>query len=779
MLQKVLKNGVSSMRLKERVSAAISFEGKKNELKFVLEMLFSVFGGVLFSQPYLSMSLSPFASSFAASLPPVLSLCASAGASLGFFMFHSGTSAFRYFSITLTSAVSLIICLKAFGMKREDIVRPLCPGLCSFAVNTVFLISQKFSADLLLSTLCETALCAVAVPVFREGLKPLSDKPYLPRKGDRKCIVCFFASLALTAGHMRAFGILGESACFFVFSAAILFSCVLYSFEGCAVCAACCSAVCAMNGEPDFMCAVLPVCGCVCPVFKNRFSKAGFVCAAMFFGAVFGEYTDILPVLPAAAAASVLFCLTSQKIPDFYEKKGSEKIKINKLLMPVRTAEMVQAVENISDCVNTVRKSLQPLIAPDLSAELNIAREKVCADCEIKDSCTNEIRSKNNPCYKKIADALENKEDFSSILPKNFCETCYCCNEMSAAFDRAYFAYCTKLGTMGKMNRIQSLAGNQFKNFGTIIGGMCDSLLDNSSNCSVQSGTAAACAEEFGIKIKDASVSKDSAGHETLSLSFEKPQENFNVSLLTKKLCSDTGYELSFPTLIQNDDIYTLIFKQKEKLGFKIAAAVKPAAGMNVCGDYYRCFKDKSGRQNVILSDGMGTGSRAAIDSAFTCETFCNLLKSGLDEKTAIAAVNCAMMMKSTDESLSTVDLLRIDPILCTAEIFKCGAAPSFILKNGKPQILEPESAPIGILDNVNMSSSALSVSPGDIILSVSDGVCADRCGWIASELKSFRTESASELSKHILQCALDRMIGKRADDMTVVAVMITDEKRE
>ena len=138
MLQKVLKNWVSSMRLKERVSAAISFEGKKGEFAFALKMLLSVFGGVLFSQPYLSMSLSPFAPSFAASLPPVLSLCASAGASLGFFMFHSGTSAFRYFSITLTSAASLIICLKAFGMKREDMVRPLCPGLCSFAVNTVF-----------------------------------------------------------------------------------------------------------------------------------------------------------------------------------------------------------------------------------------------------------------------------------------------------------------------------------------------------------------------------------------------------------------------------------------------------------------------------------------------------------------------------------------------------------------------------------------------------------------------------------------------------------------
>lgn len=765
------------MRLKERFSAAISFEGKREELKFVLKMLLSLFGGVLFSQPYLSLSLSSFAPSFAAALPPVFSLCASAGSAMGFFIFHSGTSAFRYFAITLTSAASLFICLKAFGIKREDLIRPLCPGLCSFTVNIAFLISQKFGADLLLSTLCETALCAVAVPMFREGLKPLADKPYIPRDGDRKCIVCYFASLALAAGHMRAFGAFGESACFFVFTAAILFSCTKYSFEGSSICAACCGAVCAMNGEPDFMCAVLPVCGCVCPAVKNRFARAGIVSATIFLGAVFGEYTDAFSVLPAAITASVLFCFVSQKIPELSKENHSEKIRTNNLLVPVRTAEMVHAVESISDCVNTVRKSLEPLIAPNLSEELNLAREKVCAECEIKESCTNAIRSKENPCYKRIAAALESKENISEFLPNNFCEACYCSDEILLSFNRAYFTYCTKLNAMGKMSRIQSLAGNQFKNFGTIIGGMCNGVLESASSTFSQNGAAAACAEEFGIKIKDASVSKDSAGHEALSISFEKPQDNFNVSLLTKRLCKDTGYELSFPTLIQNGNNYTLVFKQKEKLGFKIAAAVKPAAGMNVCGDYYRCFKDKNGRQNIILSDGMGTGSRAAIDSAFTCEIFSNLLKSGLDEKTAIAAVNCAMMIKSTDESLSTVDLLRIDPILCTAEIFKCGAAPSFILKNKKPQILEPESAPIGILDSVNMSSSSFNVSPGDIILCVSDGVCADRCAWIASELKSFVGGSASELSKHILQCALDRMIGKRADDMTVVAVMITDEK--
>lgn len=762
------------MRLKDRIKSSMSFDNKRSEFDYVLKILLSFLGGAVFSQPYLAASLSPFAPSFSSALPPVFSLTASIGSAIGFFIFHSGASSFRYFAITVTSAASLTICLKAFGMKREDIIRPLCPGLCSFAVNTVFLLSQKFSMDLLLSTLCESALCCVTVPVFCEGIKPFSDKPYLPRSGDRKGMICFFALSALAAGHMRMFGTLGEGVCFFIFTAAILFSCVLYSFEGSAVCAACCSVACAMNAEPDFMCAILPICGCIAPLFKSRFAKAGFTASAIFFGCVFGEYTKIFPVFPSAAAACILFCLTAQKIFVAGKKSESEKIKTNKLLIPLRSFEMVQAVESISDCVNTVRKTLEPLVAPDLSNELCLAREKICGNCDIKESCANEIRSKNSLCCKNIAENFINGKDIKEALPNNFCQTCYRSDDMLAAFKRAYFVHCTKYDANNKINRMQSLACNQFKNFGEIIGGMCESAVSNSSNYSVPDGASAACAEEFGIKIKSAVLLSDTAGHKSLNLSFAKPQENFNVSLLTKKLCRDTGYELSFPTLIQNDNIYTLVFKQKEKLGFKIAAAVKPAAGKSVCGDYYRCFKDKSGRQNIILSDGMGTGSRAAIDSAFTCETLSNLLKSGLDEKTAVAAVNCAMMIKSTDESLSTVDLLRIDPVLGTAEFFKCGAAPSFILRSGKASVLEPESAPIGILDSVNMSSSSMHISPGDIILSVSDGICADRFGWIAAELKSFKGDSANELSKHILQCACDRMIGKRADDMTVIAAIIT-----
>ena len=133
-------------------------------------------------------------------------------------------------------------------------------------------------------------------------------------------------------------------------------------------------------------------------------------------------------------------------------------------------------------------------------------------------------------------------------------------------------------------------------------------------------------------------------------------------------------------------------------------------------------------------------------------------------------------MIKSTDESLSTIDFVRIDSVICKADIFKCGAAPTFIRTDNKTMLIEAQSTPVGILESVDMTRTTLSLAPGDIILSVSDGVSGDRSGWISAELKSWEGESASELAKHILQCASDRNIGKRSDDMTVIASIITQK---
>ncbi len=751
---------------------------KKNGNLIKIPLYF--FGGLLFSLPYTGGSFAPFAVSFAASCDGIFSIPAAAGSIIGTFLFHSGLTSFRYFAISLTGATTLNIALRAFRLEKEKLIRILCPAICSFTVNFIFLLSQKMSTELLFSLICETALCAVSVPVFCEAIKQIRDRSVLlSSTGKDRSFLCFIFFVSLAAAHLRSVGIAGEVVCCFLFFFMILFFSQIKGFEGGVITGICCSFVFAVNGEADFACTVFSLCGCLCSFFSidKRVVKACIAAACAVGAFVFGEYTDFLPVVPSGAAAGIVFCLLPERFIKSRDESSPER-KTSSVYSEIQTNGIACAVGNLSDCVNAVRSTLAPIIKPELKTELIRAKEKVCGECEICESCINEIKNPENMCYENISAAFDSGEPDFSHFPANFGATCCHSEKMLDEMKRAHFIHCTSICADSKINRMQTLAGNQFRTFGGIIGQACEAAVKPAVSSCFDS-VCAASAAEFGIDIKDARLCTDRAGREYFDISFIKPKNNFSVTALTEKLKKDTGYQLDFPSLIQNGNVYDLIFRQSESLTFNISAAVRPAAGKSVCGDYYRCFKDSFSRRTVLLSDGMGTGSRAAVDSAFTCETFCNLIKSGLDEKTAAAAVNCAMMIKSTDESFSTIDFLRLDPVLKTAEIFKCGAAPSFILKKKKVSVIETESTPIGILDNVNMSVSRFDIAPGDIILIASDGVSGDRFNWICGELKDINSSSASYIAKHILQCALDRQIGRRTDDMTVIAVCAAEKRTD
>ncbi len=762
------------MDIKTKFSQLCEFSNDKKSLTFLLKCVIAFSSGIVSAIPYFSGGYSPFSASLPASLNGTFSIIGAVGSILGIFVFQSGITAFRYFATIITSTAVLHICIYYFGLDNEKLFRPLCPGFCSLIVNSVFLFSQRLSLDLILTTFFETALTIICIPIFITAVKCFNSKNFSFDNLSEKQLLSVIISLTLFAGQLRGLGIVGEAAAMLIFWSEILFFSLRKSFIGTVLCGAICSSVYALSGNADFMCAAFAVCGCICPLINTKHRCfSGIICvAACFFGCAFGEYTQYLPSLPASVLAAIVFSV----IPMNLIQKGVKNeacVAPDTIAIPVQAKEISRAVESLGDCVNAVRKTLKPLVSLPLEDVLFSAREKVCERCELKESCINQLRNKDNPYYKKIAKALtDGNLDFSSF-PEDFKETCYCCEEMVFSFRQAYFTHCTNINTNNKINKFQEITGNQFKSFGSIIGNICTTAVNSGAVSSKTSVACATCAEDFGIDIKNARLCTNKAGHEYFNLSFSKPKENFNVTQLTKNMCRDTGFELDFPTLIQQDDIYTLIFKQKAKVNFKIAAAVRPATKNGVSGDYYRSFTDSFSRNIVLLSDGMGTGSRAAIDSAFTCETFCNLLKSGLDVKTTAATVNCAMLMKSTDESLATVDLIIADPILSTVKIHKCGAAPTFILQNGKPFVLEAESAPIGILDKVDLATSEISVSKGDIILTVSDGITGDNWGWISAEIKNRRDDTPTALAKHILQCALDRRLGKRADDMTVIALIV------
>ncbi|MBQ7595116.1 MAG: hypothetical protein IJU45_00455, partial [Clostridia bacterium] len=348
---------------------------------------------------------------------------------------------------------------------------------------------------------------------------------------------------------------------------------------------------------------------------RYKGAAVSFLCAAA--GCLMSDNVSLLNILPAAASAAV-FCLVPDKLLYYKEEKITSETDINSFSFSTGVKRLAGAVESIGDCMSAVRQSLEPFEKPSLEAEMKKAREKVCGGCELKESCVNDIRNAGDQFYKKIADNAKNGKLDTGSFSENFESTCCCSAQMLKEMNNAYFTHLTKVAAQNKIKRVQALAGDQFKTFGGVIGSACTTLEKAGTVEKEHSRELMRSAEDFGVEVKRAEICKDKAGREYLELCFAKPENNFSVNDLLKKISADTGFELDFPTLIQKDRDYTLVFKQKERLKFKIAAASMPSGGKGVCGDYYRCFKDNAGRQIVLLSDGMGTGGRAAVDSAFT-----------------------------------------------------------------------------------------------------------------------------------------------------------------
>ena len=117
------------------------------------------------------------------------------------------------------------------------------------------------------------------------------------------------------------------------------------------------------------------------------------------------------------------------------------------------------------------------------------------------------------------------------------------------------------------------------------------------------------------------------------------------------------------------------------------------ANGASLCGDCAEAFTDGSGRYISVLSDGMGTGGRAAVDGTMTAGMAQSLLKAGIGFESTLKMINSAMLAKGGEESLATLDVACIDLVTGHVTQRKAGAAGT-VLRRRKKSIWKPKACP-------------------------------------------------------------------------------------
>ncbi|MCL2421060.1 MAG: stage II sporulation protein E [Defluviitaleaceae bacterium] len=223
----------------------------------------------------------------------------------------------------------------------------------------------------------------------------------------------------------------------------------------------------------------------------------------------------------------------------------------------------------------------------------------------------------------------------------------------------------------------------------------------------------------------------------------------------------------------------SLRFVEDQKFRVHCGVAHRAKGGRGDSGDSYTYLELKSGECLMALSDGMGSGNKARRESAATVELLEDFLESGFEKELALKMINSVLVLKSNEESFSTLDICAVDLYTGEGEFIKIGACSTFLLRDRSVSVIPSSSLPMGMLKQVDLETTRRRLAHDDIILMVTDGVAEtiegvpDKEGWLIKTLERCRARNPQDVADYILKAAENKSGGLPKDDMTVLAARV------
>ena len=204
--------------------------------------------------------------------------------------------------------------------------------------------------------------------------------------------------------------------------------------------------------------------------------------------------------------------------------------------------------------------------------------------------------------------------------------------------------------------------------------------------------------------------------------------------------------------------------------------AARRKNGETVSGDAGTYFKRPDGKLYLLLCDGMGSGPDANRESTLAVRLLEQLIQAGVEARRALTTLSSALALRGEETGgFTTVDLLQLDLFTGEGELYKLGAAPTYIKKGRDVQRLSGKSLPAGLAEGEAsaLDQFSLRLSPGDCVLMASDGV-ADRLddAWLRERFAAFDGESPKDLARDLVTHDL-----KSATDDRTALVMRIDRR--
>ena len=166
-------------------------------------------------------------------------------------------------------------------------------------------------------------------------------------------------------------------------------------------------------------------------------------------------------------------------------------------------------------------------------------------------------------------------------------------------------------------------------------------------------------------------------------------------------------------------------------------------------GDRCLWFSGTQDRYYLLLCDGMGTGMGAAQEGKAAGNLLRDMLCAGFPPAYALRSLNSLLVLRGRAGAV-TVDLAEVELDTGRASIYKWGAAPSYILRDGKAEKIGTASPPPGLsMTEGRETVERLSLRRGEVLVLLSDGLDGEAVLAGAEQLEAM---SPGELAAWILE---------------------------
>ncbi len=738
--------------------------------------------GAYFLVAFLTSSISsqqyfsPLGIAFASGVDRKNTLFSCFGAMAGYIVANEYISAFRY-----VMALILVYILKVYfntfpKLKKSTIIPGIISLFATLSTGLVAMIMEEFSLYQLGLRVAESVTAFGGAYFFSVSIFAIEKS----RENERittKEVTSIVISLLLIVLSMSKASLLGITPSGVACSYVVMLAAYLFKESGGAVVGTGASLGFAMTGNS------LPTVFCYAGagLFSGLFSYSGRVlcaCGYIFsYGALYiflgGSGENILPLVETALA-TVFFVLTPQKLLfqiklklSFLSFAGDGKEFSNMIVSKIKAVR--DAVGDMTETVERVSNKLKEKSAPDTSAVYLKVRDSVCEKCASYNKCWRNFLPATLGEFDEVIEEIRKTGSVTpSVTPMSLQSKCIRIMSLCDSFNKNYVSYSVRLGAEGRINEMRKITADQFDT----VREMLDDLL-----AGFQNG-----AKPLGAKSNALKNSLDDIGVHAFVNCYENENMNMVVNLSVSadckvpineiRECIQKSMEKPFPmpAVINGDNEKVMLFWEQTNFSAECIYHQISGDGNEICGDCFDSFLDGRGNFIAVLSDGMGTGERAAIDGAMASSLFSRLIISGFSFPCALRLVNSAMLVKSHEESLATLDILKINLYNGQSVIYKAGATVSLLYRKGKVSEIKKSAMPIGILRQAEFGTIKGGLKNGDVLVMMSDGAVDNSI----EEIKEYiRTKGFSyDLPEKLCAIAKGRNIS-HSDDITVAVVKI------